>query len=69
MQASDLAGVGTQAMRAIFKDIEANGERQAEAVIASLPGSFPDQLVTSAIGAIKDRTRLVADSLSAASHV
>ncbi|MGO4339697.1 type II toxin-antitoxin system HipA family toxin [Labrys sp. KB_33_2] len=69
MQTADLAGVGTPAMRAIFEGIEANAERQAEAVISSLPGSFPDQLVTSTMEAIKDRTRLVADSLSAASHV
>lgn len=61
MQSADLAGVGTPAMRAIFDDIVANVERQAQAVVSSLPDSFPDQLVTSTMAAIEHRTQLLAD--------
>ncbi|TIL27929.1 MAG: type II toxin-antitoxin system HipA family toxin [Mesorhizobium sp.] len=68
MQTADIAGVGTPAMRAIFEDIEANADRQVQAVVGSLPGSFPDQLVTSTVAAIKHRSQLVANSLEA-SHV
>lgn len=64
MQTADLAGVGTPTMRAIFEDIEANAERQAQDVIASLPGSFPDQLVTSTMAAIEHRSRLIEMYLS-----
>ncbi|MEK1854700.1 MAG: hypothetical protein AAAC48_23275 [Phyllobacterium sp.] len=69
MQTADLAGVGTTAMRAIFEDIAANAERQAQAVITSLPNSFPNQLVTSTTAAIKHRTELLATSATAVSHV
>ena len=68
MQMADLAGVGAPAMKAILEDIAANAERQAEAAIAMLPAGFPDQLVTSTMAAISHRTRLVAGSLSGASH-
>lgn len=68
MQMADLAGVGAPAMKAILEDIAANAERQAEAAIAMLPAGFPDQLVTSTMAAISHRTRLVAASLSGASH-
>ncbi len=68
VQTADLAGVGTPAMKAIFEDIAANAERQAQAAIAALPNGFPDQLVTSTMAAISYRTRLVAGSLSGASH-
>jgi serine/threonine-protein kinase HipA len=68
MQTADLAGVGTTVMRAIFEDIAANAERQAQAVITSLPNNFPNQLVTSTMAAIKHRTELLATSATAASH-
>ena len=68
-QTAALSGVAAPAMRAIFEDIAANAERQGEAVVASLPKGFPDQLVTSTIGAITHRTRLIVDSLSAGAHV
>jgi len=48
---------------------EDRAERQAQAVVKSLPNSFPDQLVTSTMAAISHRTRLIADSLVTASHV
>lgn len=69
VQTADLAGVGTPVMRAIFEDIAANAEGQAQVVIASLPNSFPDQLVTSTMAAIKHRTQLLADSATAVSDV
>jgi serine/threonine-protein kinase HipA len=69
MQSADLSGVGTPAMKAIFEDITANAEQQAEAAITKLPNGFPDQLVTSTMAAINHRVQLVADSLSRASHV
>lgn len=69
MQSAALSGVGTPAMKAIFEDIAAKAEQQAGAAIAALPNDFPDQLVTSTMAAISHRVRLVADSLSRASHV
>lgn len=68
VQTADSAGVGTPAMKTIFEDIAANAERQAQAAIAALPCGFPEQLVTSTMAAISHRTRLIADSLSVASH-
>lgn len=67
VQTADSAGVGTPAMKTIFEDIAANAERQAQAAIAALPSGFPEQLVTSTMAAISHRTRLIADSLLAAS--
>ncbi|MFU0507429.1 type II toxin-antitoxin system HipA family toxin [Pseudaminobacter sp. NGMCC 1.201702] len=69
LQTADIAGVGTPAMKAIFEDIAANAERQAEAVIAALPKDFPEQLVASTMAALSHRTRLIADSIAAAAHV
>ncbi|PSH56828.1 hypothetical protein CU100_15985 [Phyllobacterium endophyticum] len=69
MQAADLCGVGTLAMKAMFEDIEANAEQPAGAAIAALPNGFPDQLVTSTLAAISHRVRLVADLLSRTPHV
>jgi serine/threonine-protein kinase HipA len=69
MQTAGLAGVGTPVMRVIFEDVTANAERQAQAVITSLPNSFPDLLVTSTMAAIKHRTQLLADSAAAVTNV
>jgi serine/threonine-protein kinase HipA len=69
LQTADIAGVGTPAMKAIFDDIAANADRQAEAVIAALPKGFPEQLAASTMAALSHRTRLIADSLAAAVHV
>lgn len=68
MQTADLAGVGTPTMKAIFEDIQANAERQAQAVVNSLPGNFPDQLMTSTMAAISHRVRLTAGAMATASH-
>jgi serine/threonine-protein kinase HipA len=68
MQTADLAGVGTPTMRAIFDDLTANAERQAQAVTTSLPKNFPDQLTTSTMAAITQRAQLLADSGTAVSH-
>lgn len=68
MQSADLSGVGTPATKAIFEDIAANAEQQAETAIAALPNGFPDQLVTSTMAAISHRVRLVAGALSRASR-
>ncbi|BBD41056.1 toxin HipA (plasmid) [Aminobacter sp. Y103A] len=68
MQTADIAGVGTPTMKAIFEDIQANAERQAQAVVNSLPGNFPDQLMTSTMAAISHRVRLIAGAMATASH-
>lgn len=62
LQTAELAGVGAPLMRAIFEDLGANAEKQADAVIAALPQDFPDQLVTSVRAAVKSRVRLLADT-------
>lgn len=66
LQTAGMAGVGAQAMKAIFEDIATHAERQAEAVIAALPQDYPEQLVTSTMTALSHRTRLIADTLAAA---
>jgi serine/threonine-protein kinase HipA len=68
MQTADLAGVGSPTMKAIFEEIQANAERQAQAVVNSLPGNFPDQLMTSTMAAISHRVRLIAGAMATASH-
>ncbi|WP_439502568.1 HipA domain-containing protein [Aminobacter ciceronei] len=68
MQTANLAGVGTPTMKAIFEDIQANAERQAQAVVNSLPGNFPDQLMTSTMAAISHGVRLTAGAMATASH-
>ncbi|WP_201841397.1 type II toxin-antitoxin system HipA family toxin [Microvirga zambiensis] len=68
LQTAALSGVGTPAMQAVFEDIAGNAGRQAETVVAALPRSFPEQLVTSTMAALTHRTRLIADSLSADAH-
>ncbi|MBD0416853.1 type II toxin-antitoxin system HipA family toxin [Oryzicola mucosus] len=69
LQTADIAGVGNPAMKAIFEDIAANAEGQAEAVIVALPKGFPEQLVTSTMAALSHRIRLIADSLAAVASV
>ena len=69
LQTADHCGVGAPAMRAIFEDIAANAERQAQDVVASLPEGFPDRLVTSTLAAIERRTEIVASLLRATTHV
>lgn len=66
MQTADIAGVGTPTMKAIFEDIQTNAERQVQAVITSLPGNFPDQLVTATMAAISHRVRVIAGSMATA---
>lgn len=65
LQTAAFAGIGAPAMQAIFHDIAANARRQAETVVAALPGGFPDQLVTSVMAAVRHRVGLIAESLSA----
>lgn len=61
LQTADLAGVGTPLMRSIFDNLAENAERRAASVIEALPRGFPDQLVTSVMGAITDRTRALGE--------
>ncbi len=61
LQTAELAGVGAPLMRAIFEDLGANAEKQVDAVIAALPDSFPEHLVTSVRAAVKSRVRLLVD--------
>lgn len=62
LQTAELAGVGAPLMRTIFEDLAANAEKQTDAVIASLPKDFPDQLVTSVRAAVKSRAALLANA-------
>ncbi|TYR35646.1 type II toxin-antitoxin system HipA family toxin [Mesorhizobium microcysteis] len=62
LQTAELAGVGTPLMRTIFEDLAAHAEKQTDAVIATLPREFPDQLITSVRAAIKHRAGLLADA-------
>ena len=59
LQTADKAGVGTPAMIGIFEEIAASAVRQAESVVAALPGGFPAQLVDSTLAGLADRTRLI----------
>ncbi|MBF0336013.1 MAG: HipA domain-containing protein, partial [Alphaproteobacteria bacterium] len=63
LQTADLASVGTSLVRTIFEDLAANAEKQTDAVIASLPKDFPDQLVTPIRAAVKRRAGLLVDAL------
>ncbi|MEO4001890.1 hypothetical protein [Mesorhizobium sp. CAU 1732] len=62
LQAAEIAGVGLPLMRTIFEDLAARAEKQTDAVIASLPKDFPDQLVTSVRAAVKSRAGLLANA-------
>lgn len=62
MQTTVLAGVGAPLMRTILEELAESAVRQTEAVIASLPRGFPDQLITSVRDAIKQRTQLLGDA-------
>jgi serine/threonine-protein kinase HipA len=46
-------------MRTIFEDLAANVEKQTDAVIATLPRGFPDQLIKSVRAAVKGRSALL----------
>ncbi|MGV6875828.1 type II toxin-antitoxin system HipA family toxin [Pseudochelatococcus sp. B33] len=60
MQTAAIAGVGVPLMRAIFEELAEATIKQTDAVIASLPRGFPDQLVTSVRSVIKQRAQLTA---------
>jgi serine/threonine-protein kinase HipA len=62
LQTAALASVGASLMRGIFEDLAASAEKQTDAVIASLPRGFPEQLVASVRNAVRDRARLLADA-------
>lgn len=61
-QTAEISGVGKSLMRKIFEEISANAEKQTDAVIASLPDDFPEQLVTSIRAAVKSRSVLLLTS-------
>jgi serine/threonine-protein kinase HipA len=61
LQTADLAGVGKPTMRAIFDDLADNAAKRGEAVLGSLPGGFPEELVASVRAALAHRSRLLAD--------
>lgn len=63
IQTAALAGVGAPLMRGIFADLCETAVEKADAVIASLPPGFPEQLVTSARAAVQARTRLIEKTL------
>jgi serine/threonine-protein kinase HipA len=62
LQTAKIAGVGAPLMRTVFEDLAANADKQTEAVIASLPHWFPDQLLTSVRAAVRSRARLLAEA-------
>jgi len=62
MQTAAIAGVGASLMRALFEELADSAVRQMDAVIASLPRGFPDQVVTSVQGALKRKAQLFADA-------
>ena len=61
LQTAELAGVGTPLMRSLFEDLAANAVGRIDAVMASLPAGFPDQLVTSIEAAVRRRARLLGE--------
>lgn len=61
LQTAELAGIGAPLMRTTFEDLSARAEKQVDAVIASLPPNFPDQLLSSVKAAIKKRARLLTE--------
>ena len=52
------AGIGAPLVQAIFEELADSAIRKSDAVIASLPHDFPDQLLTSARAAIRRKTLL-----------
>jgi serine/threonine-protein kinase HipA len=59
LQMADLAGVGVPVIQAIFDDLGEKAESRSADVISSLPSEFPEQLVTSVVGAVGQRVRLL----------
>lgn len=65
LQTAEQAGVGAPLMRALCEDLAATALDKTDAVIATLPHTFPDQLVTSVRAAIAARARLLASAAGA----
>jgi serine/threonine-protein kinase HipA len=65
-QTAAIAGVGAPLMRAIVEDLAEMALKQTDAVIATLPRGFPEQLVTSVRTAVQARADVLADSLGKA---
>ncbi|WP_273772515.1 type II toxin-antitoxin system HipA family toxin [Brucella intermedia] len=61
LQTAEQAGVGTSLIRALCEDIAATALEKTDAVIATLPSTFPDQLVASVRGAVVKRARILAN--------
>ena len=55
-------GVGLTYRGYTIEDLAAHAEKQTDAVIATLPAEFPDQLVTSVRVVIKSRAGLLANA-------
>ncbi len=60
-QTADIAGVGRKIMASVFADLGANAVRQAESVLAALPYTFPDALVTATLNGFKQRAKLITE--------
>lgn len=65
LQTAEQAGVGAPLMRALCEDLAATALDKTDAVIATLPSAFPDQLVTAVRAAIAERARLLANTTGA----
>jgi len=63
LQTAELAGVGSRAMRELFADLADKAVQKAQAVVNTLPPSFPERLVSSVLAAIDHRARLLAEAV------
>jgi serine/threonine-protein kinase HipA len=62
MQAAEIAGVATNAVRTIFDDLTENMERSVEKTIDELPDGFPEEMTSSIRTAIGHRIDLMKGS-------
>lgn len=65
LQTAELAGVGAPLMQALFEDLAATALDKTDAVISTLPRTFPEELVTSVRAVIAERTRLLISAIGA----
>lgn len=65
LQTAELAGIGAPLMQALFEDLAATALDKTDAVISTLPRTFPEELVTSVRAVIAERTRLLISAIGA----
>lgn len=62
MQTAALAGVGALLMKGIFEDLAGRAVATTDAIIATLPTGFPEQIAASVRSAIEARVRLLLEA-------